>query len=449
MATQPVVFPQFAVSDLNNGTAGAPNVVEPSAGKKLTGWNEGERPPRETFNWLHRITNDWIEWFDQELGTGGGPNFAQDTATTVGLNFGFDAGQVVVDGSRTAVAAGTILLLANFVQFVGYNIQTSMMVSGISQFQDPDIIPLYRVTTGPGTITLVEDQRTPFQVVDPAQAERLDQHQMATAGVASELVDLPSFDTTPTPDCALGNTFLYSPSNAVNTMQPPINSEALAGTQTQNIVLIIENGAGETTSFASTDFQLLNSQQSEDGLATILGEGTFRVTLTYLDGNNRWYGTIEGPGYNVVGANLRKVKLTTEIKNTAGVTDDDTLTGFILPPGLYKMTGFLHTGFSPGNGGIDMNWQENSGTFGTDGIWVTGFRTTNTSPFDTEGGVFFITNGVDLTLPDNGINDTVYIKMDGVVEVTATANIDFQWAPVNAVNLALSAGSYIEFERIG
>ena len=64
MALKPTVFPQFAILDLNNGTAGAPNVVEPSSGKKDSGWNEGERPPRETFNWLHRITNDWIEYFE-------------------------------------------------------------------------------------------------------------------------------------------------------------------------------------------------------------------------------------------------------------------------------------------------------------------------------------------------------------------------------------------------
>ena len=63
---KPTVLPRFASVDLNNGTAGAPNVVEPSFGKKDSGWNEGERPARETFNWLHRIAHDWIKYFDEE-----------------------------------------------------------------------------------------------------------------------------------------------------------------------------------------------------------------------------------------------------------------------------------------------------------------------------------------------------------------------------------------------
>ena len=64
MAIKPTVFPRFATLDLNNGTGGAPNVVEPSSGKKDTGWNEGERPPRETFNWIHRINHDWNQYLD-------------------------------------------------------------------------------------------------------------------------------------------------------------------------------------------------------------------------------------------------------------------------------------------------------------------------------------------------------------------------------------------------
>lgn len=449
MAVKPTVFPQFAVSDLNNGTAGAPNVVEPIAGKKLTGWNEGERPPRETFNWLHRITNDWIEWFDQELGSAAGPEFAHNATTTVGLNFGYDAGQVVVDGSRTTVVAGTILLLANFVQYVGYEISTNTIVTGISQFQDPDIVPLHRVTTDATDVTLVEDQRTPFQVVDPAQAERLDQHQMATAGVATERVTLLASDTTPTPDCALGNTFLYSPSNATNTIQVPINSEALGVNQSQRITLLIENGAGETTSFASSSFQLLNSLQSQEGLATILGEGFFKVILDYSPDNNTWYGTIDGPGFGVVNPLLRKYKANTETKNTTGVTDDADLAGFSLSAGVYRVKGFLATAFTPGNGGIDLNWQEVSGTYTNDSVWVTSFRAATGSPDLNEMGVFFITNGLDLTLPDNGLNDSAFIQIDGTFEVTAAGVLDLQWAPVNAANLSLLAGSWIEFERLG
>lgn len=64
MAIKPTVFPRFATNDLNNGTGGAANVVEPGSAKKDTGWNEGERPARETFNWIHRINNDWNVYLD-------------------------------------------------------------------------------------------------------------------------------------------------------------------------------------------------------------------------------------------------------------------------------------------------------------------------------------------------------------------------------------------------
>ena len=64
MAIKPIVLPRFASIDLNNGTGGAPNVVEPASSKKDSGWNEGERPARETFNWIHRINHDWNLYLD-------------------------------------------------------------------------------------------------------------------------------------------------------------------------------------------------------------------------------------------------------------------------------------------------------------------------------------------------------------------------------------------------
>ena len=449
MATKPLVYPNFAVSDLNNGTAGAPNVVEPSAGKKLSGWNEGERPPRETFNWLHRITNNWIEWFDQELGTGGlTGHFAELPALHSGLQF-FCAEATFTLGSQSFNEVQTATTMAddntNYVYYDHDTLDVEVTLGGFPG--DKRQIPLFVVTTVAGAITNVVDVRS-WATMPHVQASWLDDHEIRTAGYATTRVTLTASDTTPTPDCALGNLFYYSPTNAVNTMQLPINAEALSANQTQEITLLIENGAGETTSFATTNFQLLNSQPSQDGLSTILGEGFFKVQLSYNPDNNRWYGSIEGPGYNVVTPALRKVKLTTETKNTSGVTDDDTLTGFILPAGLYSVKGFLATGFTPGNGGIDLNWEEVGGTFGNDSVWVTSVRTGSGSPDTNEMGVFFITNGVDLTIPDNGLNDAAFIQIDGVLEVTASAEIDLQWAPVNNANCSLAAGSWIEFERL-
>lgn len=58
---RPEVFPDFATDDLNNP---GPNVVEPSLELKTSGWLDGQKPPREYFNWLHRLTNNWLKYLD-------------------------------------------------------------------------------------------------------------------------------------------------------------------------------------------------------------------------------------------------------------------------------------------------------------------------------------------------------------------------------------------------
>jgi hypothetical protein len=67
--TQPTKKPDFATDDLNNGAGGAANVQEPSTGKKQSGWDFGEKPQREFFNWIHRITNNWIYYLDERVTT--------------------------------------------------------------------------------------------------------------------------------------------------------------------------------------------------------------------------------------------------------------------------------------------------------------------------------------------------------------------------------------------
>lgn len=63
----PTKFPDWAVNDVVNPTSTENNVVEPSGAKKLLGWDFKEFPPRQYFNWLARLTNDWIQWFDSLL----------------------------------------------------------------------------------------------------------------------------------------------------------------------------------------------------------------------------------------------------------------------------------------------------------------------------------------------------------------------------------------------
>ena len=51
-----------------NWTYGNPNfgvvTQEPSSGKKLNGWDAGERPPREFVNWVFWILSQWLDYFE-------------------------------------------------------------------------------------------------------------------------------------------------------------------------------------------------------------------------------------------------------------------------------------------------------------------------------------------------------------------------------------------------
>jgi len=63
MPTEPTKLPEWATTDVVDGTSGENNVAEPSAAKKLRGWDREEIPPRQWWNWLGRLTNEWVEWF--------------------------------------------------------------------------------------------------------------------------------------------------------------------------------------------------------------------------------------------------------------------------------------------------------------------------------------------------------------------------------------------------
>ena len=290
-AAKPTVFPEFAVTDYNNGTGAAPNVVEPSAGKKDTGWDEGERPPRETFNWLHRITNNWVEWFDQVVMS---EVFSYDAANSSLLNMAITGGQVVVDGQRTVVAAGSVALAASTVQYVGYEISSGTLVTGISQFQDIDIIPLFRVTTAASSITTVEDQRTPFVTIDPAQASRLNTHQLRTAGKAADMVSFTAGASSATPDMADGNIFHWGMSaTGAKTMNNPLNSEALDSNQTQKITFIIRLFDASTTLTWGSEFQFVDDTNNDGALDGANGLD-YIVTGVYEPITNVWYCKVQG-----------------------------------------------------------------------------------------------------------------------------------------------------------
>jgi hypothetical protein len=65
--SRPTVFPDIALNDVNNGLLGAPNVQEPPSDLKNDGWDYGQKPEREFFNWYGRVTNNWIKYLDETV----------------------------------------------------------------------------------------------------------------------------------------------------------------------------------------------------------------------------------------------------------------------------------------------------------------------------------------------------------------------------------------------
>jgi len=65
--TKPTLYPDWATDDVTNPQSHKANVVEPDLTHKTVGWDFKEFPPRQFFNWLGRITNNWIQWFDQDI----------------------------------------------------------------------------------------------------------------------------------------------------------------------------------------------------------------------------------------------------------------------------------------------------------------------------------------------------------------------------------------------
>ena len=62
MATKPTSKPNWTLGNPSFGVV----TIEPSAGKKQTGWTAGERPPFQTMNWLfYNVGTEWIDYLEE------------------------------------------------------------------------------------------------------------------------------------------------------------------------------------------------------------------------------------------------------------------------------------------------------------------------------------------------------------------------------------------------
>ncbi len=64
---KPTKYPRWASKNVRHEINKEYNIYEPPEQKKDIGWDLNEVLPRQWFNWLFRIINDWIVYFDYFL----------------------------------------------------------------------------------------------------------------------------------------------------------------------------------------------------------------------------------------------------------------------------------------------------------------------------------------------------------------------------------------------
>jgi hypothetical protein len=102
---RPAKLPEWA-------TSGA-NIVEPSSGKKLAGWLNGEQPPAPFFNWFSNLAFQWLTWLAgsreaQELSALLNPtSITPGVAAAIGGFACNDAGLIVAVGASGKIATST------------------------------------------------------------------------------------------------------------------------------------------------------------------------------------------------------------------------------------------------------------------------------------------------------------------------------------------------------
>lgn len=67
MINRPTEFPDWALTDVIDPLEQTPNVINPPNEKKQVGWVPHEVVPNNYLNWLHRRTNEWLKYLDQQV----------------------------------------------------------------------------------------------------------------------------------------------------------------------------------------------------------------------------------------------------------------------------------------------------------------------------------------------------------------------------------------------
>jgi len=144
MAVKPTVIPNWATTDVVDPTSGQNNQVEPAVGVRATGFVPlNKKPERQFINWLHKLSGDWITYFDsvvdQDVTTTGTPSFASIATNVItGVNpvFSTVSSDIIIRagaGSNTIELRGAISVrdASDVTQLAIDNITGNLSLSGI------------------------------------------------------------------------------------------------------------------------------------------------------------------------------------------------------------------------------------------------------------------------------------------------------------------------------
>jgi hypothetical protein len=82
---KPDKYPRWASNIVKNDINKEYNIYEPPEQKKDIGWDLNDVPPRQWFNWLFKVINDWIVYFDS---TNNSPIYTSGTLPDASSNKG-------------------------------------------------------------------------------------------------------------------------------------------------------------------------------------------------------------------------------------------------------------------------------------------------------------------------------------------------------------------------
>lgn len=81
MATKPTDYPVWASDDTTLPSTGESNKEQPKTSLQTTGWDNGEIPTAEEFNWQLNNIDNWVEYFDSVTSTNSLRYFTTDTGS--------------------------------------------------------------------------------------------------------------------------------------------------------------------------------------------------------------------------------------------------------------------------------------------------------------------------------------------------------------------------------